>query len=353
MEGVDHGKQYWDDVSGKTLNKDLVVAARQEEIREAERMKVWKNVPRTEAYSKSGRAPIGTRWVDTDKGDKGSPKVRCRLVAQEIRGATDHELFVATPPVGYIKYLLSKVASTQSGKEKGCLMLNDVKKAFFYAPAQRDLYVELPPEAPGPGEDGMCGKLLQSLYGTRDAAANWAQAYTKVLLDMGFVKGASSPCTFYHPGRDICLAVHGDDFVSAGTLRNLQWLDGKFKASFEIKTEILGEDEGLQKEARLLNRIITWRHGGVSWEPDPRHCELVWKELGLDPKTTKPLMVPGVRESAGSKGDNKEKGQENGDVYVCQECNLVHQFGEYPKESKELSGTQDLFNLQGWPDGKK
>ena len=42
-------------------------------------------------------------------------------------------------------------------------------------------------------EPGMVGKLEKSLYGTRDAALNWAEAYTKVLLAMGYKKGLSNP----------------------------------------------------------------------------------------------------------------------------------------------------------------
>ena len=69
----------------------------------------------------------------------------------------------------------------------------------------------LPPEALGPGEGDLCGKLVRSLYGTRDAAANWADKYTDVLLGLGFSKGDSSPCTFFHVERSIRLTVHGDD----------------------------------------------------------------------------------------------------------------------------------------------
>ena len=66
-------------------------------------------------------------------------------------------------------------------------MIQDVKKAYFYAAATRDVYVDLPPERAQPG---MCAKLNKSLYGTRDAALNWSQAYSEVLEGMGFVKGA-------------------------------------------------------------------------------------------------------------------------------------------------------------------
>ena len=61
-------------------------------------------------------------------------------------------------------------------------MVQDVKKAFFYAPATRDVYVKLPLERAQPG---MCAKLPKSLYGTRDAAPNWSQAYFDVLEGMG------------------------------------------------------------------------------------------------------------------------------------------------------------------------
>ena len=62
-------------------------------------------------------------------------------------------------------------------------MVQDVKKAYFFAPARREVYVALPWEDCNPGEEDMCGLLLKSLYGTRDAAANWAEAYTRVLTE--------------------------------------------------------------------------------------------------------------------------------------------------------------------------
>ena len=61
-------------------------------------------------------------------------------------------------------------------------MIQDISKAYFLAPATRDIYIELPPED---AEPGMVRKLEKSLYGTHDAALNWAEACTKVLLTMG------------------------------------------------------------------------------------------------------------------------------------------------------------------------
>ena len=60
----------------------------------------------------------------------------------------------------------------------------------------------------------VCGKLNYSLYGTRDAASNWEEHYTQVLVDLGFTQGLSSPCVFHHDKRDITTVIHGDDFTS-------------------------------------------------------------------------------------------------------------------------------------------
>ena len=99
-------------------------AAREEEIRGAEAMGVWANVPRSEAFARTGKAPVGTRWVDTDKGDGTSHKVRSRVVAQELRRESDFSLFVATPPIESIKYLVSRTASNQGkGSNSSCLMV--------------------------------------------------------------------------------------------------------------------------------------------------------------------------------------------------------------------------------------
>ena len=50
-----------------------------------------------------------------------------------------------------------------------------MSRALFEAPARRDVCVELPEEAMERGETTKetVGKLLASLYGTRDASANW------------------------------------------------------------------------------------------------------------------------------------------------------------------------------------
>ena len=60
-------------------------------------------------------------------------------------------------------------------------MIQDSSKACFFAPATRDIFIELPPED---AETGMVGKLEKSLHGTQDAVLSWVEAYTKDLISM-------------------------------------------------------------------------------------------------------------------------------------------------------------------------
>ena len=90
--------------------------------------------------------------------------------------------------------LLAKCAHGQ--KEKKRLAAVDIKSAYFYAPAKRRTYIELPPEDIEEGDEDKVGLVEMSLYGTRDAAKNWAAAYTDFLRSIGFTVGRASPCNF-------------------------------------------------------------------------------------------------------------------------------------------------------------
>ena len=54
--------------------------------------------PKEECWKEPGTAPIGTRWVDVNKGDDDKPEYRSRLVAKEIKTNKREDLFAATPP---------------------------------------------------------------------------------------------------------------------------------------------------------------------------------------------------------------------------------------------------------------
>ena len=104
-----------------------------------------------QCHRESGKRPIGTRWVDVNKGDKQSPKVRSRLVAQEVNTHKQPELFAATPPIEYTRLFVSCAASSQWTTRPTRVMIQDVKRAYFDAPATRCIFVQLPFEDKLPG----------------------------------------------------------------------------------------------------------------------------------------------------------------------------------------------------------
>ena len=93
----------------------------------------------------TGKAPIGTRWIDINKGDEKAPEYRSRLVAQEIKRDKREDLFAATPPLEAKKILFSLAVTEGIGwrksekegekqrrrKKKYCLNINCHSEARF------------------------------------------------------------------------------------------------------------------------------------------------------------------------------------------------------------------------------
>ena len=99
QEWLGHTEAYYDNISGEWLNPDMVREARKEEMAEVRKHRVYEKVDTAECYERTGKAPIGTRWVDVNKGDSVHPEYRSRLVAQEINTNRREDLFAATPPL--------------------------------------------------------------------------------------------------------------------------------------------------------------------------------------------------------------------------------------------------------------
>ena len=106
----------------------------------------------------------------------------------------------------------------------------------------------------------MCGKLLKSLYGTRDAATKWSDAYTEILINAGFRCGTSNPCLFFHPKKEIYIVVHGDDFTFLRTDEELNRAQSMMQAEFEVKIRgRRGPEKTDDESIKILDRRVTWR----------------------------------------------------------------------------------------------
>ena len=292
----------WDDVTGMPLDWGKVRGAREEELAYVRGKSVWSKVPRAEAV-RQGAKVIQTRWIDINKGDDDNPVYRSRFVAKEFNDGTTGGLFAGTPPLEALRYLVHRAATV--GKSRRVIMINDIARAFFEAKAKRTVFIELPNEdkTEKDWEQDRVGRLNMSLYGTRDAAKNWQEEVARMMRKWGFVQGVYNPCLYYHPIWDVVTLVHGDDFVSTGSVDGTTAFRKALEQRFKTKTQLIGSGGGEEHtEARVLNRVVRVVQDGWEYEPDQRHVDLLTQGLGL--AAAKGVATPGEEEKKWEEEEN-------------------------------------------------
>jgi len=327
--------KFKDDTTGQILLDSLVREAQALELDYFEAKKVWEIRPRSECMHITGKKPISVRWVLVNKGDDDAPFYRARLVARQIRHQGVESVFAPTPPLEGIRSVLSLAATKLPGdsdlnldpesEERMQIAFLDISRAYFNAPTDpsQPTYVELPPEHPQGGQ--MVGLLRRHMYGTLRAADGWQEEYSCALIQMGFRQGLSSPCLFYHPTKHLMCAVHGDDFTVRGAKRHLDDFERDLRGRYELKSGgRLGPGPKDDKEAVVLNRVVTWGSEGITIEADPRQVEKVLLELGLDGET-KGAATPGLKVTKTQLDSDEPLEQDKHTLFrgVSARCNYV------------------------------
>ena len=95
-----------DDVKGKPLDPREVKTACQKEIQYLRDMEVCEYSTEAEARVRTGRNPVGLKWIDTNKGSAEAPRYRSRLVCTEVRHKVVEPIISATPPLETLRVLL-------------------------------------------------------------------------------------------------------------------------------------------------------------------------------------------------------------------------------------------------------
>ena len=307
---------YYDDVSGKPLDTQMVQAARREECQVIQAMGVWEPIPRPK-----NEKVIGTRWIDVNKGDEQRPKYRSRLVARELKVKSGQsethwsDFFASMPPITALRILFTIAVTKKIPNKDGklihldpttCLIFIDIKKAHFWSPARRRLLVEIPPEMGCP--PGMVGLLKKSLSGTRDAPANWEAAIKDVMLALGFLQAKSNAFLYFHEERNIRIEVHGDDFTGVGPKSELEWFASELKkfcgSTWNSRSPSMSD---VSHSITILNRLVTWTDRGIELEADPRHVDLLLNEVGCEgAKVTTPLVKERAEEALNTEDLDEE-----------------------------------------------
>jgi hypothetical protein len=168
---------------------------------------VYGVVDASEAWDKTGKAPIGVRWVAVRKQES---MYRNNLVAKDFAPKSNSNdidgLYAAMPPLELVRVLRTR-AFLQVGEN---IMFINIKKAHLYALIERVAYVDLSLERDIPGK---CARLKFTLYGMRVVAKNWGEAYSSTMPECAFTQGNANATSFYHLERGVRVVLHGEYLV--------------------------------------------------------------------------------------------------------------------------------------------
>ena len=200
--------------------------------------------------------------------------------------------------------LLCSLYTIQKRSKHGELLkmgLWDISRAHFYGVPKRKIFIEFPSEEPALAGGKHCGLLQRSMYGTQDAPNIWQSHYSQILVDAGYLKGKLNASVIYHPGHNIRIMVHGDDFLALGDQKHLLELEKVVKGAYELKyLGIIGGEAEDKKELHFLNRLIRCGENegrpAVWIEPDHRHVDLLRQSFGM--KGAKGVESPDVKKAA-------------------------------------------------------
>ena len=176
--------------------------------------------------------------------------------------------------------LKSMISIAANHKETFSIMHTDVSRAYFHAKAQRPVLERLPGENRVGADAGKVGLLKKSMSGTPDAASNWECDWQEHIKSWGFRLGLSSKNSFYRKVYQVSGMTHGDDFVLTGPTERLAEFKSKMKGVYPIKAKII--NHGSTESIKALNRRLHWRKRGVAYQHDPRHADVLVKELWLE-----------------------------------------------------------------------
>jgi hypothetical protein len=303
---------FYDNLTGFELSAEGVRAARRLEMEFLLELGVWSVVDVAEAWATTGRGPIPVSWADTNRGDAEVEDLRSRFVVNETKRASGPmdpaEVFNATPPLealiiqGSLMMSVPRPTLGDTPAQDVVWRFLDISRAHPNYPMRRDVFTRLPEEHPQYSADHIkCGKLVMTLYGTRDADQNFELAIYDTLTEARFDRGDTNPCCYRHEQRGLSLYHHGDDFGILGTREQTEWAGAAIGKRCIVKDRgCLGPRSGDLAELLFLHRSVTYwppgSRGGerVDYALGPRHAEVLVAQQGLDTRS-KGVVTPGEK----------------------------------------------------------
>ena len=98
--------------------------------------------------------------------------------------------------------------------------------------------------------------------------------------------------------------VHGDDFTFLGCDDQLDFCTKMMQDKYEVKVRgRLGPGAKEDKTRTILNRCVEWKAEVIHYEADPRHAEILIRDLKLT--AAKAMATPGIKLPVISDEDNR------------------------------------------------
>ena len=151
--------EFFDSRSGEILEQEVVQMARKEEMDFMEKFGVYEDATIEECFAETGTVPLGTKWVDVNKGTAENPNMRCRLVARDFKPKGEKD---RADLLRFLAAFGGQESSLQHRSDRSSLGLDDV------------VFGQLPGSLPG-----MCSRLKRWLCGMRQAASAWERDFVE------------------------------------------------------------------------------------------------------------------------------------------------------------------------------
>ena len=96
-------------------------------------IEVYEHSTDAEARARTGRNPVGLKWIDTKKGSAEAPRYCSCLVCTEVRHEGVEPIFSATPPLETLRILLSITCQEDVFRVEDPFLISiaDVSRAHF------------------------------------------------------------------------------------------------------------------------------------------------------------------------------------------------------------------------------
>ena len=127
------------------------------------------------------------------------------------------------------------------------------------------------------------------------------------------------------------------------------WLNGVIQKAFETKTKVIGPGRSDEKQAKVLNRTVTYTESGIQYEADPRHAEIIVREMDFE--SCKEVATPGSEEEVVTAKSEEKLEQSRSAKYrsiVARANYLAHDRPEIQFATKECARKMSDPNEQDW-----